>query len=321
MRDARAQAAVPVHAQQPDRDAGRPRRRPRASPPRLPDTIVVADEAYGEFADEPSLAAEAAIRQPRRPAHSVESLWPGRRADRLRDRRRRTDRADRAGLAALSAARSRASPPRSTRSGPSGCRSTAQRIAELLADARAARRRSCATSPRSCRSAQGGNFLFLEVADPAGLARRLAAAAVRVRFRPARRAGRGARHASARRARMPRCSRCSGSPRTTASRRADVVRDTKETRIALSVDLDRDRPRADRQRHPLLRPYARPGRGAWRLRADPGLQRRHDIDPHHSIEDIAIALGNALAPGARRQARDRPLRLRAADGREPRRRC
>ena len=181
----RAETAVPLHAEQPDRHAKSPRRTCGALPRRLPDTIVVADEAYGEFSDQPSLAGEAGpICQPRRAAHLVQGLWAGRRADRLRDRIARNDRPDRPRVAALSLARpqhrrrarrarsrAHAGPSPADRHAAAGTRSVSPTVLREVAEIASVR--------------QGGNFLFLEVADPADLARRLAAAAVRVRFRPA----------------------------------------------------------------------------------------------------------------------------------------
>ena len=43
-------------------------------------------------------------------------------------------------------------------------------------------------------------------------------------------------------------------PAAAAARRATVQRDTKETRIRVSVDLDGTRPGANFRRHRLLRP-------------------------------------------------------------------
>ncbi len=87
-----------------------------------------------------------------------------------------------------------------------------------------------------------------------------------------------------------------------APRRAEVVRDTKETRIAIAIDLD----------HPgeariatgigfydhMLAQVALHGGFSLTLACNGDLH----IDPHHTIEDCAIALGQAIdkALGARR---------------------
>jgi histidinol-phosphate aminotransferase/imidazoleglycerol-phosphate dehydratase/histidinol-phosphatase len=85
-------------------------------------------------------------------------------------------------------------------------------------------------------------------------------------------------------------------------RRAEVVRDTKETRIAVAVDLDASSPHAIRTGvgfyDHMLDQVAAHGGFALTLACEGDLE----IDPHHTIEDCALALGSALrqALGERR---------------------
>jgi histidinol-phosphate aminotransferase/imidazoleglycerol-phosphate dehydratase/histidinol-phosphatase len=78
------------------------------------------------------------------------------------------------------------------------------------------------------------------------------------------------------------------------SRRAEIIRDTKETRIALAIDLDWPEPRSIDSGIPfydhMLDQVAAHGGFSLTLACSGDL----DIDPHHSIEDIAIALGQGL---------------------------
>jgi histidinol-phosphate aminotransferase/imidazoleglycerol-phosphate dehydratase/histidinol-phosphatase len=74
-----------------------------------------------------------------------------------------------------------------------------------------------------------------------------------------------------------------------------VVRDTRETRIAVAVDLDRASPRRIETGLPfydhMLDQVAAHGGFSLILACEGDL----DIDGHHSIEDCAIALGTALS--------------------------
>ena len=85
-------------------------------------------------------------------------------------------------------------------------------------------------------------------------------------------------------------------------RRAVVARETRETKIAVSVDLDRQERAAIRTGvgffDHMLEQIAQHGGIALALTCDGDLQ----IDPHHTIEDCALALGQALkeALGERR---------------------
>ena len=100
-------------------------------------------------------------------------------------------------------------------------------------------------------------------------------------------------------------------------RTATVQRTTKETDIAIAVNLDGtgdysvstgigflDHMVEQLSRHSLI---------------DISMQVKGDlhIDQHHTVEDSALALGEAGGSGARRQARHRALRRSAcADGRK-----
>ena len=85
----------------------------------------------------------------------------------------------------------------------------------------------------------------------------------------------------------------------------------------LTVDLDGTGGTEIATGVPVLRPHARrarPPRAARPRRA--GAKGDLEVDAHHTVEDVGICLGQALARGARRQARHPALRLgHRADGR------
>ena len=258
----------------------------------LPDTIVVADEAYIEFAGAASLAAECG---------AIENLVV------LRTLSKAYGLAGaRIGCAIgspeLIALIARVSPPYPLpvpsiaaaldALGPERMPIHRQRIASLIEG-----RRRIAAQLRGVNEIdtvrEGGNFLFLDVADPADLAQRLAAAAVRVRFRPNAAPG-GVRVTIGTAEENAALLAVFGIAAPTSNRRADVIRDTKETRIALSIDLDRPEPRSIASGIPfydhMLDQVAAHGGFGLTLACTGDVE----IDPHHSIEDIAIALGTAL---------------------------
>jgi histidinol-phosphate aminotransferase/imidazoleglycerol-phosphate dehydratase/histidinol-phosphatase len=257
----------------------------------FPDTLVVVDEAYGEFAAEPSFAAEATA--------NIVVLRTLSKAYGLAGARIGCAIADPDIIELLG----RVAPPYPLPSpsiaaaldvlGPERMPLHRERVRTLLADRdRLAARLADVPEIKSIRV--GGNFLFLEVADPEDLARRLAAAAVRVRFRPNAAPG-GVRVTVGTEAENEAMLAVFGLTRTErTSRRASIVRDTRETRIALAIDLDRAEPRSIASGIPfydhMLDQVAAHGGFSLTLACSGDL----DIDPHHSIEDIAIALGQGL---------------------------
>ena len=257
----------------------------------LPDTLVVVDEAYGEFCDAASFASEATANVVvLRTLSKAYGLAGARIGCAIAD-------PDIIGLIA------KVSPPYPLPTpsiaaaldalGPERMAIHAERVTRLLAD-RDRLAEQLAELAEIERIRLGGNFLFLEVADPADLARRLAAAAVRVRFRPNAAPG-GVRITVGTEAENRALLAVFGIATTTApSRRAEIIRDTKETRIALALDLDRPDPRVIDSGIPfydhMLDQVAAHGGFSLTLACTGDLA----IDPHHSIEDIAIALGQGL---------------------------
>jgi histidinol-phosphate aminotransferase/imidazoleglycerol-phosphate dehydratase/histidinol-phosphatase len=147
---------------------------------------------------------------------------------------------------------------------------------------------------RSVRNGDG-NFLFVEVEDPDGLARKLHGLGIRVRFRPNAAPG-GLRLTIGTEAENEAALAALGvGEGAAAPRRAAVVRDTKETKIAALVDLDRASPRRIDTGLPfydhMLDQVAAHGGFSLLLSCEGDLE----IDGHHTLEDCAIAFGLALS--------------------------
>ena len=257
----------------------------------LPDTLVVIDEAYGEFCEAPSLAREA--------TGNLVVLRTLSKAYGLAGARIGCAIADPEIIALIA----KVAPPYPLPTpsiaaaldalGPERMPIHADRVKRLLTDRDALAIQLGEVSEIE-RVRVGGNFLFLEVADPADLARRLAAAAVRVRFRPSAAPGGVRITVGSETENRALLSIFGIAPATASSRRAEIIRDTKETRIALAIDLDRPDPRHIDSGIPfydhMLDQVAAHGGFSLTLACTGDL----DIDPHHSIEDIAIALGHGL---------------------------
>jgi histidinol-phosphate aminotransferase/imidazoleglycerol-phosphate dehydratase/histidinol-phosphatase len=261
----------------------------------LPNTIVVADEAYLDFSATPSLAAEAS-RRPNLVVLKTLSKAYGLAGARV---------GCAIGEPELIAVAARALPPYPMPSlsvdaamavlAPSRRAVHEERIARIKAD----RERLAillAQSPivRRVRSG-GGNFLFLEVEDAESLAIKFRALGIRLRFRPNAAPG-GVRvtiGSDSENDALLRAFQVKGEARPV--RRAEIVRDTRETAIAVAVDLEREGPRRIATGLPfydhMLDQVAAHAGFSLILNCDGDL----DIDAHHSIEDCAIALGTALA--------------------------
>ncbi len=261
---------------------------------RLPDTLVVLDEAYIEFSQLESLARTAASSENLVVLRTLSKAYglAGARIGAL------VGREDVISLAA------KALPPY-----PLSSLSIAAALEALspsrraihdqyIEQAKAERERMAtglASSPliRSVRSG-GGNFLFLEARNSEALAQRLRGLGIRVRFRPNAAPG-GVRLTIGTPAENNAALAGLGVPAEPApSRRATITRDTNETSIALMVDLDRP----GRRRigtglgffDHMLDQVAAHGGFSLTLNCDGDLA----VDPHHSLEDVAIALGTAL---------------------------
>ncbi len=260
----------------------------------LADTIVVLDEAYIEFSEAESLAAEAARRENLVVLRTLSKAW-GLAGARI---------GCAIGNPELIGLISRALPPYPlpslairaalTALSPSRRPVQAERIARIKAD-RERLAGLLAGSPlvRSVRSG-GGNFLFLEVDDPAALSAKLTALGIRVRFRPNAAPG-GVRLTIGTDAENAAALAALGvAPEAKPARRGAVARDTKETRIAVAVDLDAEAPRRIDTGIPfydhMLDQVAAHAGFALTLACEGDLE----IDGHHSIEDCAIAFGQAL---------------------------
>lgn len=260
----------------------------------LPDTLVIADEAYGEFTETPSLAGDAGA------IPNLVVLRTLSKAYGLAGARIGCAIAGPDVIGWLA----RVSPPYPL-PGPSIAAALAAlspermpvhaaRVARLIDDRDALAERLRALAEVEALYA-GGNFLFLVVADPADLARRLAAAGVRVRFRPKAAPG-GVRISIGTEAENRAVLSVFGIADTpTPGRRAALTRDTAETRIAVEVDLDTSSPRRVIDTgigffdHMLDQVAAHGGFGLTLT-----CSGDTHIDAHHSVEDVALALGSAL---------------------------
>ena len=104
-------------------------------------------------------------------------------------------------------------------------------------------------------------------------------------------------------------------------RRAVIKRDTTETQISMTLVLDGkgkyDVSTGIRFLDHMLELFTRHGGFDLRVKATGDL----DVDQHHTVEDLGIALGRSGVQGARRPPRDQPRWIfRHADGRNARRR-
>lgn len=261
----------------------------------LPSTIIVLDEAYIEFSDLESLAREAMTRENLVVLRTLSKAYglAGARVGCAIGTPELIELITRAlppyplPTLAIQAALVTLSPSRRPVHDQriETIRRERERLAELL------RRSPIVESVRS----GGGNFLFLEVEDAPALAAKLQRLGIRARFRPNAAPG-GVRLTIGTEAENRIALAALGVPLDGAPpRRGEVVRDTKETKIAVAVDLDQSNPRRIDTGiaffdHMLDQVAAHAG-FAVTLACEGDLE----IDAHHSLEDCAIAFGTALA--------------------------
>ena len=261
----------------------------------LAETILILDEAYIEFADVASLAGEAAKRDNLVVLRTLSKAFglAGARVGcaigeaelieligRALPHYPVSSLAERAALAALS---------------PSRRPIQAERVVRLKAE-RARMAAALAASPDIERVREGGgNFLFLEVKNPEKLAAELQGLGLRLRFRPHAAPGGVRLSIGTEEENRLALSAFGVDPGDVPGRRAEIVRDTKETRIAVAVALDTPSPRRidtgiEFFDH-MLDQVAAHGGFSLTLACDGDL----GIDAHHSLEDCALAFGAALA--------------------------
>ena len=260
----------------------------------LPNTIIVADEAYIEFADQESLAPAACKVENLVILRTLSKAFglAGARVGCL------------IGTEEMVALTAKALPPYpmpvpSIQAALAALAPSKRMLqAERIAEGKAARndlaeKLKAAPVVQSVRNG-GGNFVLLEVEDAPAMAAKLQQLGVRVRFRPnvtpgAIRLSVGSPEENA--AALAAFG-VTGAAKTT--RRAEVIRETNETKIAVAVDLDRTAPRKVETGLPffdhMLDQVAAHGGFSLILSCEGDLE----IDAHHSVEDCAIALGQAL---------------------------
>jgi histidinol-phosphate aminotransferase/imidazoleglycerol-phosphate dehydratase/histidinol-phosphatase len=260
----------------------------------LPDTIIVVDEAYLDFASTPSVVDEA-VRRPNLVVLKTLSKAFGLAGARI---------GCAIGEPGLIAIAARALPPYPLPSlsieaamaalAPSRRAIHLERIERLKAE----RDRLVPLLEQAPQVKKvwnsGANFIFMQVDDADGLSRKMRELGIRVRFRPNAAPG-GLRLSIGTEQENAIALAAIGLPNETPSvRRAEISRDTRETKIAVAVDLDRAAPRKIATGiafydHMLDQVAAHAGFSLL-LSCEGDL----DIDGHHSIEDCAIALGTAL---------------------------
>lgn len=261
----------------------------------LPDTIIVLDEAYIEFSDLESLAGEAAQRENLVVIRTLSKAY-GLAGARVGCAIGTTDLIDLVSRAlppypmptlAVQVAQATLSPSRRL--------VHLDRIRRIRAD----RERLAAMLQNSPLVTKvhdsGANFLFLEVEDASALAKKMHGLGIRVRFRPNAAPG-GVRLTIGNDAENAAALAAFGvTPDGEMPRRAESVRDTKETRIAVAVDLDQPTPRQIATGIPffdhMLDQVAAHGGFSLILACEGDLE----IDAHHSLEDCALAFGGALS--------------------------